>query len=178
MGGYNFAQLRILLVDDNDFFRQVMSQILLSLGVRHLSYEKDPEKALELAKAVPFDLIFVDWVMSPFTGLVFTKTIRMKPDGVNALTPIVMTTSYSTAEHVTKSRDAGSNAFLMKPITARSVSKCMTQLIEKPKPFIRTATYCGPDRRFKIDTFEGEDRRGQGTEPTLIKKSDRLLYEN
>lgn len=159
MGGYNFSQLRILLVDDNDFFRQVMSQILLSLGVRHLQYEKDPEKGLELASSFPLDIIFVDWVMTPMNGLNFIRKIRLDPQHINTLTPIIMTTSYSTAGCVARARDAGSNAFLMKPITTRSVSKCLSQIIEKPKPFIRTPTYCGPDRRFKIDTFEGEDRR-------------------
>lgn len=169
MGGYNFSQLRILLVDDNDFFRQVMSQILLSLGVRHLKYEKDPEKGLEFATNFPLDLIFVDWVMTPLNGLNFIRKIRQNPDNINALTPIIMTTSYSTAGCVVRARDAGSNAFLMKPITAKSVSRCIAQIIEKPRPFIRTATYCGPDRRFKIDTFEGEDRRAPSPPPSTPK---------
>lgn len=76
--------------------------------------------------------------------------------------PIVMLTSYSELNQVLKARDAGSTNYLAKPVSAQRVYDLLVNLIERPRRFIVTDTYRGPDRRRKsaAAAYDGPERRG------------------
>ena len=62
-----------------------------------------------------------------------------------------MITGHSTLRRIHEARDVGVNEFMAKPITARGVIGRLQQIIDHPRPFIRTDDYFGPDRRRKND---------------------------
>ena len=71
-----------------------------------------------------------------------------------------MMTGHSERSRVVEARDAGVTEFVAKPLTAKSVLERMQAVIFHPRPFVRTATYFGPDRRRRDDpTFVGPWRR-------------------
>ena len=61
-----------------------------------------------------------------------------------------------------EARDAGVTEFCVKPITAIEIYRKMVEVIDHPRPFVRTKTYFGPDRRRQADpvTYNGPERRG------------------
>jgi DNA-binding NtrC family response regulator len=65
--------------------------------------------------------------------------------------PVIMITGYTTQKRVAEARDAGVNEFLAKPVTARGIIDRITRIVEHPRPYIRTETYFGPDRRRRAD---------------------------
>src|ERR1700761_9036360 len=77
--------------------------------------------------------------------------LRNSPDSKNPYLPIVMMTGHSEKSRVVEARDAGVTEFIAKPLTAKSVLERLQAVIYRPRPFVRTATYFGPDRRRRDD---------------------------
>jgi len=155
-----FELLKILLVDDNQHMRVLLTEILRAIGVRAVLEAEDGAEALTLMRAHPIDIVMTDLAMTPLDGIDFVRRLRNAPDSPNQLTPVIMVTGHSTSRRVTEARDAGVNEFLAKPVTARGVLERVVEIIDNPRPFVRSRDYFGPDRRRKADPyFVGPYRR-------------------
>src|SRR6201996_9414720 len=81
--------------------------------------------------------------------------LRNSPDSKNPYLPIVMMTGHSEKSRVVEARDAGVTEFIAKPLTAKSVLERLQAVIYRPRPFVRTNDYFGPDRRRRDDPAHG-----------------------
>jgi hypothetical protein len=67
---------------------------------------------------------------------------------------------------VQEARDVGVNEFLSKPVTARGVLSRIAQVVDNPRPYVRTDGYFGPDRRRRADPdYTGPRRRAADNQP-------------
>ncbi len=156
----DLSALRVLLVDDNKNMRAIVEAVLKSLGVRHMKHCRDGSEALDALRDFQADLAIVDFQMFPMDGVEFTRLVRQSPDSRNPYLPIIMCTGHAEEARVHEARDAGVTEFLVKPITAGSVISRVNAVIYKPRPFVRTEDYFGPDRRRRADPgFTGPWRR-------------------
>jgi two-component system chemotaxis response regulator CheY len=163
--------LRVLLVDDNQHMRAIVQAVLAGVGVSHIKETRDGAEALDALREWPADLAIVDFHMEPLDGVEFTRMVRNAPDSRNPYLPIIMMTGHSERHRVEKARDAGVTEFVAKPLTAKSVLERMHAVIYRPRPFVRTADYFGPDRRRRQDPeFRGPWRRS--TDPAQAKADD------
>lgn len=152
--------LRILLVDDNHYMRVLLAEILRAIGVKDIHEANDGAEALQALRNHAVDIVMTDLSMQPLDGIDFVRLLRNSPDSPNPMVPVVMITGHSTMARVAEARDAGVNEFLAKPLTARGVIERLSQLVENPRPFVRTQDYFGPDRRRRADpNFTGPWRR-------------------
>lgn len=164
-----FDLLKILLVDDNQHMRLLLTEILRAIGVRQVYEATDGAEALSLLRKVAIDVVFTDLSMRGLDGIDFVNLLRRSPDSPNPFCPIVMITGHSTARRAHEARDAGVNEFLVKPVTARGVIHRLTLLIENPRPFVRTEDYFGPDRRRRDDPrYAGPRRRDDDRRTTYL----------
>jgi len=145
------SALRVLLVDDNQHMRLIVAAVLAGIGVQEVRECWDGAEALDMLRQWPADVAFVDFHMSPIDGVEFTRLVRNATDSPNPFLPIIMLTGYAERTRVMEARDAGVTEFVVKPVTARAVVDRLNNVIFRPRPFIRTATYFGPDRRRKDD---------------------------
>jgi DNA-binding response OmpR family regulator len=61
---------------------------------------------------------------------------------------------------VEAARDAGVTEFLAKPIAAHNLFARITEILERPRAFVRCGSYFGPDRRrHDIENYMGPWRR-------------------
>ena len=139
--------LHILLVDDNQHMRAITSAILQSAGIRKIREVADGAAALESLRDHATDLAIVDFNMFPLDGVEFTRLVRNSPDSANPYLPIIMMTGHSEKSRVVEARDAGVTEFVVKPITAKAVFDRIQAVIVRPRPFVKTDGYFGPDRR-------------------------------
>ena len=152
--------LKILLVDDNHHMRVLLSEILKAIGVRQIYEASDGTQGLQMMKTHQIDIIMTDLSMLPLDGIDFVRLLRRSPDSPNQMCPVIMITGHPTMSRVAEARDAGVNEFLTKPLTARGVLERIGQIINHPRPFVKTETYVGPDRRRRNDpNFNGPYRR-------------------
>jgi len=157
---YRFDRVKVLVVDDNQHMRTLVSTILQAFGVKGIYDCATAAEAWDLLGTHQCDLVFVDWVMDGMSGLEFTQRVRTAPDSPNPFVPIVMLTGHTSVERVRTARDAGVNEFLAKPVSAKAILTRLISVIEHPRPFVRTKMYFGPDRRRRRDgVYHGPERR-------------------
>ena len=151
--------LKILLVDDNQYMRVLVAEILRAVGVNDIREAGDGAEGLEMMRSFPADIVMTDLSMQPMDGVEFVRLLRNSPDSSNPMIPVVMITGHSTMVRVNEARNAGVNEFLTKPLTARGVLERLHHAIENQRPFIRSETYFGPDRRRRRDPYYAGPRR-------------------
>lgn len=147
MPGYDFSQVRCLIVDDSATMRKLVRAMLNSLGTGQIREAADGEKAIEMLRQWPIDLVLADVSMAPMDGLDFVRHLRRSDRDDTRHVPVVMLTGHGDVETICLARDAGANEILAKPITARTLAHRISEVVERPRPFIRAASYIGPDRR-------------------------------
>lgn len=121
----------------------------------------DGAAALEILREHPVDLVIVDFNMFPLDGVEFTRLVRNSPDSANPYLPIIMMTGHSEKSRVYEARDAGVTEFVVKPITAKAILDRIQAVIFRPRPYVKTDGYFGPDRRrVQASAYKGPWRRG------------------
>ncbi len=154
--------LHILLVDDNPHMRAITAAILASAGMRKIREAADGAQALDALRDGPVDMAIVDFNMFPLDGVEFTRLVRNSPDSANPYLPIIMMTGYSEKARVQEARDSGVTEFVVKPITAKALLDRVQAVIFRPRPFVKTGTYFGPDRRRSRNRdYKGPFRRSE-----------------
>ena len=169
-GAVDLSRLSFLVIDDNHFIRQLIVQMLRAFRVSSISEANDAADALKLLRTHKFDLILCDYLMSPLNGVDFTRLVRTAKDSKDQEVPIIMITGHTAYEDVIHMRNAGINELLVKPLSAQSLLGRIVYVFEKPREFVRSDVYTGPDRRRQ---FAGvtEDRRGKRKFARSLKKS-------
>ncbi len=155
-------RLSVLIVDDNQNMRELIRAILQAFGIVNIYDGRDGKHGISKIRDFSIDLVITDWIMEPDDGLALVKWVRTSPDSPDNFLPIIMVTGHTEKARITEARDAGINEFMAKPISAKALYRRLVSVIENPRQFVRTKTYFGPDRRRKVEPFQGPDRRAAG----------------
>jgi CheY-like chemotaxis protein len=142
-----FELIKILLVDDNHHMRLLLTEILRAIGVREVYEATNGAEALQMMRNQAIDIVMTDLAMQPMDGIDFVRRLRNGQESPNPMAPVIMITGHSTLRRVAEARDVGVTEFLSKPVTARGVIERISRVVEHPRPFVKTTSYFGPDRR-------------------------------
>ena len=125
--------LKILLAEDHEINRRVVSMILSSLDV-DLSVVENGALAVEAIAAGRFDLILMDVQMPVLDGLSATRQIRaMELAEARPHTPIISLTANAMPDDVVRSLEAGSDLHLAKPVRPDALIGAILRLTN-PEP--------------------------------------------
>lgn len=161
--------LRVLLVEDNHHMRAIVVAVLKGVGIEQIQQAHDGAEALNMLRDWPADLAIVDFEMAPLDGVDFTRLVRNSPDSSNPFLPIILMTGHSEKHRVLEARDAGVTEIIVKPLTTKAVLDRLNAVICKPRAFVRTKDYFGPDRRRKDDpAYDGPRRRSTDASPDEV----------
>lgn len=156
----NLEHLKALVVDDNAHMRVLLRSLLQALGVRKVSESADGQSGFAELQAKKPDIVLTDLTMKPVDGIEFTRMIRLGNGSPNPRVPIIMVTGHTERLRVEAARDAGVTEFIAKPVTTQSLLLRLSEIIERPRAFVRSETYFGPDRRRRKDeSYTGPWRR-------------------
>jgi two-component system chemotaxis response regulator CheY len=114
----NSKLARVLVVDDNDVVRRVLSGIVRQDESLQLVGEATHgEAALQAVRTKAPDLICLDVMMPGIGGLEVLQQLReSSPE-----TKVVIITGYPTLDLVNKARELGATGFIVKPFNAAKV---------------------------------------------------------
>lgn len=162
MLGYNLQNVNILVVDDCAFMRQTLRTVLKTLQVGEIYEASNGLDAYKfLMTGMKPDIILADWVMPAMDGIELTQIIRTAHDSPCPYVPIILISAHTETEKVIQARDAGINEFLTKPISAKALYTRVSKVIAKPRLFVRSQDFLGPDRRRRShDNSNVPERRG------------------
>lgn len=155
----SLSNINLLIVDDSMYMRRLLMTMLRGMGARHLQEAKSGNEALDMLYKKPADIVIVDWMMDGLNGLDFVKVLRQSPREDLLYMPVIMMTGHTERENIEAARDVGVTEFLAKPFTANGLFARLEIMVDKPRPFVKTRNYFGPDRRRRdLDPPFGERR--------------------
>ncbi len=157
---FEFEKLSVLIVEDTVPMQKLVTSVLETLGVGHILKADDGDTGFDVFCAENPDIIIADWHMTPTSGIEMVEKIRNDPKSPNRTVPIIMMTGYSAMPRVAEARDTGATEFLVKPFSANDLARRIAYVINKPRDFIKTPDYFGPDRRRRVlAEYKGPFRR-------------------
>lgn len=104
---------RLLVVDDNDLNREMLTRRLVRKGFEVVMAANGYEAMDEVEKS-PFDLILLDIMMPGVTGLEVLEILRKRHSAAEL--PIIMATAKTQSEDVVAALNLGANDYVTKPI--------------------------------------------------------------
>ena len=111
--------MHVLVVDDSRAMRSILGSLLKTAGFE-VSEAGDGTEAMErLKENGKFEVVLVDWNMPPLDGFEFIKAVRA--DHTYDDTRLVMVTTETEMEQVSRALEAGANEYIMKPFTKETL---------------------------------------------------------
>ena len=112
--------LKVLVVDDNDTFREVLKVYLEEFTFQVRTVPSGTQALGEIKKALqtdqkPYDLVFMDWQMPEMNGIETARRIQGDPDIIQR-PKIIMVTGHGRADVMKEAEDIGLDGFLLKPV--------------------------------------------------------------
>jgi two-component system cell cycle response regulator DivK len=117
---------RILLVEDTEDNRQIIRDLLASVGYELIEAVTGEEGVAMAAQHRP-DLILMDMQLPVLDGYEATRRIKAQPE-LKAI-PIIAVTSYALSGDEAKTKAAGCDGYVAKPFSPR-------QLLAKVREFL------------------------------------------
>jgi len=122
-----FEQINILVVDDEESIRDIVTQVLEDDGHTLISVHS-AEKALKVLSCTKIHLVITDIRMDGMDGIKLLEKIKTTNPGIE----VIIMTSHASLETSVKSLRAGAFDYLMKPFDdIESISTIVNRVIKK-----------------------------------------------
>jgi CheY-like chemotaxis protein len=104
---------RVLVADDDPFYREIASATLVEAGFDVLTAANGKE-ALDVVAAAPLDIAIVDVLMPEMSGLEFLTQVRTAPSFRHI--PVIVITGHDDTAAIETAYEAGATSFMAKPL--------------------------------------------------------------
>jgi CheY-like chemotaxis protein len=117
---------RILLVEDNEMNRDMLSRRLIRRGYE-LILANDGQQGLDLARTELPDLILMDMSLPVLTGWEATRRLKELPE--TARIPVVALTAHALSSDREKAMEAGCDGYETKPVELPRLLETIEKLL-------------------------------------------------
>lgn len=117
----DWRDLSVLIVDDSDNFRTLMSTILGAIGVGAVITARYATEGLGILSRQAVDAVVTDAAMTEMSGIDFISQIRSSPDPLVAQTAVLMISGMGGEAIRRRALNAGADDFMEKPISASAL---------------------------------------------------------
>ena len=122
-------ELKILIVDDNEYNRIVAKDTLEAKSKAEVMAVAGAREALDLLKKKKFDVVLMDVQMPDMNGFEATRFIREKLDAPVKDIPIVALTASVMRTEIDKCKQSGMNSYIPKPFRAHQLISGIAQVL-------------------------------------------------
>ena len=137
----------VLIVDDDQFMRKVVRNLLTNVGVRTVYEASDGVAGLEAIRTFVPDIVILDWEMPLLDGGEVARIIRSPGVFPVPDVPIIMLSGHVERWRVEQAQRLGINEFLKKPVSGKALLDRMVAILANPRPMVRLDDYYGPQPR-------------------------------
>lgn len=163
-GTLKLYDLNIVVAEANAFQSMLILGMLRGFGANMITEVRSTAAVLQALQERRIDLLICDAKLPQDGGFALTRTIRRDAGNQNRILPIFIMASDTREVTVNAARDAGANMVIAKPMSPSALYDRLSWVALKPRQYVDTETYFGPDRRFKIEGYpNGVGRRKTDT---------------
>lgn len=127
---------RVLIVDDAQDTREVLAQFIILLGHDVLT-ARNGREALEVATSFVPHVIFLDIAMPELDGYEVCSRLRARRSNKDCA--IYAVTGFGSAQHKVRSKEAGFDGHLIKPLDLDHIAELLKAGFERQRPNTRPA---------------------------------------
>ena len=117
---------KILVVDDEDFHRELMQKLLTKLGYE-VAVAESAEEAFSLLEKEKFPVIITDLIMLEMDGVEFCQMIRE----TDTRTVVIALSGYTELYNIEKLKEAGFDNHLTKPFKIETIKQAIKEGFEE-----------------------------------------------
>jgi two-component system chemotaxis response regulator CheY len=139
--------LAILIVDDNQYMRKVVRNLLVNIGAKNIHEAADGIAGLEAIRMFAPDLVILDWEMPLLNGAELVRIVRSPGVFPVPDVPIIMLTGHVERWRVIEASRLGVNEFLKKPVSGKALLDRIVTIVNHPRAMVRLGDYYGPEPR-------------------------------
>ena len=139
--------LCVLVVDDNQYMRKLIRNLLVNGGIKDIYEAADGIAALDTIRTVAPDVVILDWEMPLLSGPELVRIVRSPGVFPMPDVPIIMLTGHCERWRVVEAVRLGVNEYLTKPVSAKSLYDRLVSIATKPRPIVQLGDYYGPEPR-------------------------------
>ena len=118
--------MRALIIDDSKAMRSILGRMLRGLGFEVVEAVNGRDAIKRLHETEKVELALVDWNMPEMSGFEFIRAVRAEHSYDGVL--LVMVTTETEMEQVSKALEAGANEYVMKPFTQEVILEKLQML--------------------------------------------------
>ena len=137
----------VLIIDDNQYMRKVIRNLLVNLGVKNIHEASDGIAGLEGIRMFAPDIVLLDWEMPLLNGAELARIVRSPGVFPVPDVPLIMLTGHVERWRVVEATRLGVNEFLKKPVSGKALLDRMIAILVNPRPMVRIGDYYGPEPR-------------------------------
>ncbi|MBN2145559.1 MAG: response regulator [Candidatus Aureabacteria bacterium] len=125
MGEEAITHLKILIVDDEESIRRLLSQFLIEMGNECDTAINGQMGFIKVVES-HYDFILMDIRMPNMNGIECIKAIRQVDPDI----PILIITAFSSEEEVKTGLENGANGIIRKPFDFKELIRLMTEILK------------------------------------------------
>jgi response regulator NasT len=169
--------MRVLIAEDEALIRMDLKEMLEEEGHEVVGEARDGAEAIELARDLRPDVVFMDINMPGVDGIEAARTV-----GEERIAPVVMVTAFSQAGYVELASHAGAMAYVVKPFSRADILPAMQVAVSR---YAEASALAGEVANLaeRLETRKALDRakgllmaRGM-SEPEAFKRLQKLAMD-
>lgn len=129
-----YAGVVALVVEDNDFVRDLVANQLKQIGFINIETASNGEAALKLCEERPPGLMICDINMEPMGGFELIQRLRDRGLIGSLKIPTIMLSSHAVPEFIDRARALGVDAFLVKPVKKDALADRIRTVLQRKAP--------------------------------------------
>jgi CheY-like chemotaxis protein len=139
--------LCVLVVDDNQYMRKMVRNLLVNCGIKDIYEAGDGITALDTIRTVGPDVVVLDCEMPLLSGAELVRIVRSPGVFPMPDIPIIMLSGHGERWRVVEAARLGVNEYLVKPVSAKSLYDRLVSITLQPRPTVQLGDYYGPEPR-------------------------------
>ncbi len=124
----DFTQLTALVIEDHDFIRSVVRNILRAFGMPTVLEAADARDGLALATEHKPSVILCDIGMKPLNGFDFVINLRAEGKPFSD-TPVIFLTAHDDPEVVHRAKTMRAAGYLLKPVGPKKLRQTVETVL-------------------------------------------------
>lgn len=157
--------LSVLVVDDNQYMRKMVRNLLVNCGIKEIYEAADGIAALDAIRTMAPDVVILDWEMPLLSGAELVRIVRSPGVFPMPDIPIIMLTGHCERWRVVEAVRLGVNEYLTKPVSAKAIYDRLVSIMAQPRPVVQLGDYYGPEPRKLLSESLEDDAAAESAEP-------------
>jgi CheY-like chemotaxis protein len=160
--------LSVLVVDDNQYMRKMVRNLLVNCGIKEIYEAADGIAALDSIRTMAPDVVILDWEMPLLSGAELVRIVRSPGVFPMPDIPIIMLTGHCERWRVVEAVRLGVNEYLTKPVSAKAIYDRLVSIMAQPRPVVQLGDYYGPEPRKLLSESLDDDASAESVAPVAV----------